>query len=234
MGHFTLTDAGLWIDEFDLSGDHNAVALEGVKLMSDNTTFGLANMSNVPGRTATRFGHAGYWSSVADSTYYTRLGVRNAVMSLAAEKVEGAAAYLSRVVTADYTPEGSIDETFRFSVAGEVDDITVRGYLANLIEAGGSNTCPAIQIGELAAGETMYVAIHISAITASDVDISVRSDDNSGMTSAATQLSSLNHSAVTVVWDTSIVGPIVNDDWWDVVVTVTGGTVTLAVLLGIN
>jgi hypothetical protein len=53
------------------------------------------------------------------------------------------------------------------------------------------------------------------------------------MTTPAVQLNSLNHTTTKVVWDTSIVGPV-TDDWWDVQVVVTGGTVTLAVFLGIQ
>jgi hypothetical protein len=240
MAHLTLTDAKLWLDQYDLTADHNALALECAKEGKDDTVFGLSGRRRLPGMLATRFGHAGYWNADAgtiDPVYFAAWGIRNSVMTVAPVATEGLTAYALRAVVADYTPFDStpVDETLRFAVAGESDDVTVRGILAqHLIAATGTQTSTAVQLGELAAGQTLYVALHITAITASDVDVNVRSDDNSGMTTPATQVSSLNHATTGVVWDTTVTGPLAGEDWWDVQTVITGGTVSLAVFLGIQ
>jgi hypothetical protein len=161
MSHLTLSNAGIWLDKYELTADHNALALECTKEKKDNTVFGFNGRRYLPGMLASRFGHAGYWQAEADTVdpvYFGAWGVKNSVMTLVPVRTEGLTAYTLRGVVADYTPFDStpVDETLRFAVAGESDDDVINGYLAKIEDAGGGTTGPAIQIGALAAGETRY------------------------------------------------------------------------------
>ena len=79
-------------------------------------------------------------------------------------------------------------------------------------------------LGAVAAGQSMFLALHVVAISgAPTFSVVLESDDNSGFTSPTTQLTSASYSAATGSEWQSVAGAI-TDTYWRVKWTVTGGT----------
>lgn len=80
------------------------------------------------------------------------------------------------------------------------------------------------QLGAVTAGQSMFLALHVLAISgAPTFSVILESDDNSGFTSATTRITSANYSASTGSEWQSVAGAI-TDTYWRVRWTVTGGT----------
>lgn len=80
------------------------------------------------------------------------------------------------------------------------------------------------QLGAVAAGQSMFLALHVLAISGSPTfSVVLESDDNSGFTSPTTRLTSASYSASTGSEWQSAAGAI-TDTYWRVKWTVTGGT----------
>lgn len=87
-----------------------------------------------------------------------------------------------------------------------------------------SGTGTGRQLGALSATQSMFLALHVVAISgAPTFSVVLESDDNSGFTSPTTRLTSASYSASTGAEWQSVAGAI-TDTYWRVKWTVTGGT----------
>ena len=102
----------------------------------------------------------------------------------------------------------------------------LQGLTANT--SASSNTASQ-QLGAVASGQTIYAAIHVVSTDATSIAFTLRSADNSGMTSSTTQASFTSVTGVTSEIK-SVAGPI-TDDYWDIAWTRTGGTTFTALMV---
>lgn len=87
-----------------------------------------------------------------------------------------------------------------------------------------SSTGTGQQLGALSATQSMYLALHVVAISGSPTfSVVLESDDNSGFTSPTTRITSASYSASTGSEWQSVAGAV-TDTYWRVKWTVTGGT----------
>lgn len=242
MAPRVLTDCKLWLDGFDLSGDMNALGLDYASETQDDTVFGDDTRSRLGGLKTFGFNHQGLWNGgddEVDDVLFGDIGLVDVLMSAAPEiGAAGETAYFGRIGLAEYSPAGVIGEIFRFTVSGEASDTPVQGTImlnGSALTASGNGT--ARQLGAVAAGEKLYAGIHVLAAsgTSPTLDVTVESDDNSGMTSATTRITFSQFTAIGSEWATPVDGAI-TDDWWRIDYTI-GGTspsFDVIVLLGIQ
>ena len=87
------------------------------------------------------------------------------------------------------------------------------------------------QLGAVSAAQTVYLGLHFIAASAS-ITVTLDSDDNSGMTSATTQITAVAQSAPGTQFLSS--AGAVADDWWRVDFVTAGGTFDIIAVVGIQ
>ncbi len=237
-----LTDASIWMNQWDISGQSNVarVTVEREELAAP-----------LFGSTATRV-TAGLWMaqlSAQGLTDFAPGAIQNILRGTFGQTV-------NVITTVSPTGvDGSYAETFlaRTFELKQLDDVPVGQLSAFAITAKSRGTVPVKgtllfnstdtangtgtgrQLGSVAAGQSVYAGLHVFAAsgTTPTLDVVIESDDNSGFTSAATRLTHAQKTTAGSDWQ-SAAGAI-TDDWWRVSYTITGGTpsFTFAVVVGI-
>lgn len=242
MAEFVLENAKLWLGGYDLSGDMNALALEYGAEAQDNTTFGQDTHSFMGGLKTIRASHEGLWNGgdgQVDDVLFARIASQNEPMSIAPETgADGETAYSFQSKVASYAPGAQVGELLAFNVSAEASaGPLVRGTIMHNAARAASANGVARQLGAVAAGSKLYAALHVIAVSGSSptLDVTVESDDGSGMASPSTQITFSQATALGAQWATPVAGAI-TDDWWRVAYTIGGGSpsFTFIVVIGIQ
>lgn len=165
-------------------------------------------------------------NGTVDDTLWAALGVDNVPRSVITNTADGSAAYLMRGATFSYTPlTGNIGEIAMGSrTAVASNSPLVRGKLLHptSVARTSSSAGTARQLGAVAAGKTLYAALHVLAVsgTTPSLTVLVQSDNASGMASPTTAITFSAATAVGSQWG-SVAGPI-TDDWFRVSWTISG------------
>lgn len=233
MSTQVLTDVAIYTDGYDLSGDHNAVALNYSAEMLDDTTFGSGGTrSRKGGLKVIGFSGEGFWNGGAglqDIVHFEKIGVANVPVTLApAGEALGNPAYFFRCNHGSYTVGAEVGQILPFSVTAEGSGGVgvVRGELMHVgSETTTGNKAAKVQLGAVAAGQSVYAAIHVLSVSGTNptLDVLVRSDADSSAGSETTRITFSEASAIGSEW-MSTAGAI-TDTWWDVSWTI-GGTDT--------
>ncbi len=235
----------LILDGYDLSGDHNSVALEYSRDELDDTMYGDGTRIILPGLrnvSLTGDGHIDFSVDGVDSRIFTAMGGSGTVLMLSPDGgAEGEIAYMFEPDAFSYQPlSASVGDIAPFSVSARArGSRLIRGTImqtANDAE-GSSFTTTARQLGALSSTQKLYMSVQCIAAsgTTPTLDAVVRSDDNAGMTSPTTRGTFTQITAGGVAeWLTPVSGAI-TDDYWDVDVTIggTGPSFTVIVVVGI-
>jgi hypothetical protein len=239
MSSLALTDAKIYVNGTDLSGQLNQVALEYAADTLDATTFGSTTRVNAGGLLAVNSAVEGLWDSstaaAPDPIIFANVGTADLPVVIVPQGATvGNIAYLFRAMRASYKPGGSVGELFKFSASmmGSGGQPLVRGKLFYSGSATGNTNGTAIQLGAVASGKYIYAAIHVFSGSGSFV-AKVQSDDNSGFTSATDQITFATVATGTAVaseWK-RLAGPI-TDDYWRITVT-NPATRNFAIAIGI-
>lgn len=245
MAVLAWTDVGVLVDDFELSTvakNFEAPTTE-VEVL-DTTPLGSSGWrTHIPGLKMASWSaevmqdHAA--DGVDDRLGIAALGSRYPVSVVPEGFTTGNVAYTFRANVFTYTPvAAAVDGLAMARMGGSGSGVpAVRGTLmvspSAAITSSGDGT--AYQVGAVSSTQNMYVALHVTAVsgTSPTLDIDIESDDNSGMTSATTQGSLTQATAVGSQWS-SISGPV-TDDWWRISYTL-GGTspsFTFAVVIGV-
>lgn len=240
MATLVLKDQKLWFDGYDLSGDMNAIALNYGADMVENTTFGNDTHTMQGGLKTVTMAHEGYWEGGTDNVddaLFNNIAVASKPISIGVEAgADGELGYMMQSLLAEYVPGGAVGEMFAFSLTAEANgDDLVSGTIMHNASRTSSGNGTARQLGSVAAGQKMYAALHVIAAsgTSPTLDVVVESDDNAGMTSATSQITFDQATAIDGQWK-SVAGAI-TDDYWRINFTI-GGTspsFTFIVTLGI-
>lgn len=239
MAHLVLSQAKIWLAQYDLSGVLNSIALEYGAGLQDDTNF-------ASGGTRTRVGglktvaaqvEGFFEGDTIDKELFDRIAVADVPISIAPEGgTEGNRAFTFRAMLGDYAPGGSIGEMLRFSAGGEASQgPLVRGTLMHNQARTATANGTARQLGAVSSTQRIYAALHVLAAsgTLPTLDIKLQSDDASGFLSAVDRITFAQKTAIGSEW-ASTAGAIA-DDWWRLAITI-GGTspsFTFAVVAGI-
>lgn len=241
MASFVLTDAKIWVAQYDLSGDMNAVALEEAVDPKDATTFGAGTRIHKGGLADVRLSAEGLFNAdLTDAVVPSLIGNTNSLvpLSVAAQgATEGNVAHIFPASLAEYQFGAPVGEMLAFSLqAAAVRTIPGSGTRARLARgqillstqktATGSGT--AFQLGAVGATQKLYVAMHVLAQSGGTPTLRVQSDDNGGFASATTRATSGS------IADWLVVNGPITDDWWRADWTFSGTNFTAIVIAAIR
>ncbi len=241
----TLKNAKLWMAGFDLSADHNQLEFNGAKDTPEDTRFGMDSRSYLPDGLVT-FGvsHAGMYDQdssatplkVDDVLFAEHVGTALTVMTFAAVGAVGDVGYSFNGITSAYQSiGGAVGDAHVFSATGLGTGDAVRGTIMEpgVTARSSSSNSSEFNLGDLAAGETVYAALHVIATTGSptlDVDIE---SDATGFASPTTRISFAQATAIGAQFlsDTTVTA----DDFWRAAWVFGGtGSITFVVNCGIQ
>ena len=174
-----------------------------------------------------------------DATLQPLLGTAGVVKSICTASADGSPAYLLQSIPLTYTPlTGAVGDLAMGAISGSSSTgPVVRGMLIHPsnVARTASGTGTGRQLGLVAAGKSIYGALHVIASSGTPtLDVIVQSDDNAGFTTPTTRLTFTQATGRTSQM-VSLAGAIADDDYWRVSYTIGGGTpsVTFAVTVGI-
>jgi hypothetical protein len=236
-----LQDAIVYLGGYNLTGHSNAIDAQYGAEMLDDTVFSDTTRSSKAGMKTFEFTVGGLQDyTTLDSVLYDYIGVTKQVFSFAPSSTdaEGETVFTIRGVNATYAPiGGTVGDLLPFEITGRASNTAlVKGELAGIGAKTSSSNATGSQIGALSATQTMYVAAHVTAVsgTSPTLDLTVQSDNSSGFSSATTQITLAQFTAIGAKWG-SVDGAI-TDDYWRLVWTIGGSstpTFTIFVTLGI-
>lgn len=245
MAKQILTNVGIFIDEFDLTADMNAIAIDRKAEAHDVTVFGngVVGRRRLGGLIVLSGQLEGFWeggTDAVDEVLWNRIGLGNTVASFApAGFAAGDAVYVSQVMKGEYSPQGEVSGVFRFSTSFEsnMEGGLAQGNILHNATRTTSGNGTAYQVGSVATGGSAWAALHVLAAsgTSPTLAVTVSSDDAVGFPSGT-----LRHTFLTAT-DVSnraqivqATGPI-TDDYWRISYTIGGGSpsFTFVVSLGI-
>lgn len=231
MASQVLTNASLYVDGVEMSGQMNALGVEyGVEAL-DETTFGDGTRRNKGGLKTTSMSHQGYWAPGTDAEVFSSIGGSTVVTVSSTAAAAGDQAYIARTLTTTYSPGAAVGELLAFSVDMESAGPLVEGtVLANTTVTGnGSGT--AYLLGALSAAQTLHAAVHIVSVTGGTLTVKIQSDNATGFASPIDQITFSGVTTETGQYGTK--AGAVTDTYWRANWTLTGGSATFIVSAGI-
>ena len=220
MAITTLTDARVYMAEFNLSGDHNKIGLDSGYRDAPNTVFGMTAESvkkTLAFVDLTGQGYVTLGSGLTIDALQGEIGVADVPVSVSPSGTEGDPVEFFKAMVANYKPFGGagVGEhmAFEFSAKGQGVQ-SAQGTIHGIGSKSSTGNGTGYQDGAAASTDTIYAALHVLSKSGSTptLDVVIESDDNSGFTSATTRLTFAQKTDVGSEF-LSAVGPF-TDDWW--------------------
>ena len=239
MGTFVQTALEVLISEFDVSADHNAVALVLSNEHKDSTRYGHSARAATPGLTkwvATGEGYNDFADDALDERLFGKIGLADELVTIAPLGASVTqVAYFGEAVQGEYTPVGDdVGEmlAFRWSAEGSGANGMVRGSVVFNAQPVASGNGTAFQLGAVSATQRVYLGLHFIGADAA-ITVTLDSDDVEGFGgSPETQITAVAQSAPGHQF-LSAAGAI-TDDWWRLEYTTGGGNFDIIALVGIQ
>ncbi len=241
MAHIVLTDAKIWWDGFDLSADHNQIALDYGADALDETAFGDTTHIRLGGLKTVQFNGNGWYSAdtdLIDPTLFGKVGnIGNALAVSPDGGDEGEVGYFFRPMLGAYNIGAEVGAILPFNAVAEAQEALIRGTVMQNGTETTSTQATERQLGAVSATQKLYAVIHVLSKSGTNptLDVLVRSAASTGMGGATTRITFAQATDRTSAWATPVSGAI-TDTWWDITWTI-GGTNTptfnFIVLVGI-
>lgn len=231
MAVFAYTDMSILVDDIEMAGHAKSASLSTEVTQLDTTSLASDGWVEMIGGNKSGSVQIEFMQDVADgsvdATLYPLLGTAGVVKSVCIGSADGSPAYLLKSIPLTYTPlTGAAGELAMGSISGSSSTgPVIRGKLLHPsnVSRTSSSTGTGQQLGAVAAGKSVYAALHVISAsgTSPTLDVIVQSDDNSGFTTPTTRLTFSQATGRTSQM-TSLAGAI-TDDYWRVSYTI-GGT----------
>lgn len=238
MATQVLTNAKVYVAQFNLSGDLKATRIDYGAEPQDETVFGDDTRSMRGGLKTVQLSHEGLWSGGTgnvDDVLWSRIGTADVPVTVSPDGGDaGEVAYLLNAIHAKYEPQASLGELFRFSVTANATGSLVRGtVMRNATETSSANGT-GFQVGAVSATQRIYGALHVITASASDtLDVIVESDSGDNwIGSETTRLTFTQATAATSEWK-SAAGAI-TDTWWRAKWTIAGASTSFTFVISIG
>lgn len=230
MANQVLKDARLWIGAYNLSGDANALVLEHLAELQDDTVLADVARSRISGLKGVALQCEGLWNAGAgeiDAPLHDDLGLADVPVTVCpiAGAAEGDKAFTFLAVQADYQRAAAVGELLRFSAGAQGRGAPlVGGELLHNATRTATGSGGARQLGALSSEQRMYAALHVITVSGGtpSLTVKVQSDEDSGFASPTDRITFAAKSAAGHDW--SSVAGAVTDDWWRVNFTISGTT----------
>lgn len=236
MGKYVLEDCKFWLDQYDLSGDMNAMALNYSADMQEDTTFGSDGTHTfLGGLKSVTIGHEGVLNTgvgEVDEVLFNKVSSLGSIMTIGPTSgADGEVAYMLQTLISEYSPGASIGELLSFSVSGEANENgLIRGTIMSNSPSSSSGVGITRALGAVSTGKRVYATIHVISGSGS-LDVIVVSDGDPAMGSPATRITFSNQSGPGSEFSSSSTVSI--DDNWRIEYTVSG-TFNFVVAVGIK
>lgn len=163
-----------------------------------------------------------------DDVQWAQLGVVSIPKSIAIGSADGSTAYLMNGIALSYSPfGGNPGELAMSSVrAASASSPIVRGKVLHpyATARSSSGTGTGRQLGAVAAGKSLYAALHVLSAsgTTPSLTVKVQSDDNSGFTTPTDRITFTAETDVTSHYQWGSVAGAITDDYWRISYTISG------------
>ncbi len=236
------TDLSILVGPSELAGHGKNVTLAVECAPLDKTNFQSAGYVELTGGSKSGTLSLDFMQDMAaagpDDSLWDLLGDSGVPKSLCTPSADGSVAYLCAGVPVTYKPiDGPAGELAMAAVSLKSSGVIARGRLLHpgATARTSSSTGTGRQLGAVAAGKSLYAALHVVEVSGStpSLTVKVQSDDNSGFTSATDRITFTAATARTFQWS-SVAGAI-TDDYWRITYTIsgTGPSFKFAVTAGI-
>lgn len=240
MAKSIIRGAKLWMDAFDLSGDHSGLALQLNGGAVDVTTLADVWRKFAGGLKGVALSQQGLWEAgdgKVDPVLFSKLAVADVPVTLSPTGVEGGTAYLFRAIQGEYSPGGAIGDAFAFSASAQGSGEFVRGILVHnrTITTIGDPGVQSFNLGPVGANQRLYWTTHVMSVSAGDtINFLVFSGDDAGMANGTLRDEFSSAIAAPGGFWRSIPGPIAQT-WWEINWSATGSdlSIPVAVAFGI-
>lgn len=222
-----------WLGSLNIGDYASTLAMEYGAEAADNTVLTDVYRSNAGGLLTFGFSadtYADYTS--ADLAIFNGVNTAVPLTFSTGTGADDEKAFMINALQVSATPiSGTVGDMAGTNISGNAVGRLVQG----IIEFNGSATTTATttgsQIGAVSAVESIYANLHVTAATGSALNVVVQSDNNSGFTSPTNRITFT--SATTVTSQNLNLAGAITDDYWRISYTVSGGSFTFAVALGI-
>jgi hypothetical protein len=243
MSSIVLTDAKVFVGQYDFSTRLNRVGLDYKAEPLNDTRFGHTTEVNVGGTKSVTCAVAGFGeegTGLITGAMFDRIGISGKPFSTGPQgNSAGDVMYTFDALTAKMAPfGGQHGQLLPFSgeALGDGSPL-VRGYLVapKAARTASSNSGTALELGAVSATQRVYAALHIFTVSGTNptIDVIVQSDDGLGFGTPTTRVTFAQAIAAGSEWQ-SAAGAI-TDTFWRVSWSI-GGTdpsFTFAVVVGI-
>lgn len=193
MGKTVLTDQIILVDDYDITGDANAIAVDYDAELKDSTTFQHDTRVNMGGLKTVEVSVSGLYSAdTQDAELFSNMGVAGKPISFTDEA--SGVSYFFNAIGGTYEIGTEVGEIMPFSLNAGATGNLVRGQVAhNARETAETSTDAGTgaQLGAVASGQKLYALLHVVESDGSGdqtLDLIIESDDNAGFTSGVTRL----------------------------------------------
>jgi len=229
MATSVLKNCKLYLAQYNLSADHNKIALSYGAEMKDDTVFGDDTKSNKAGLLTVGMSGEGFWQADADDyqvedVIWSKFATADVPMTICPTTgADGERAFSFKSVLANYVPGESVGELLKFTIEANGTGKLARGTIMATGAKTTTGNGTARQLGAVTATQKVYAAMHVIAVSGTDptLDMIVESDDAEGFASGVPRITFTQATAITSEWKTA--DGAITDDWWRASWTI-GGT----------
>lgn len=239
MARQVLKNAKIYLAQYDVSGDFNQVSLQSDTEGLDATTFGQTAKIEVPGLESVKF--SGKVFSQFDASdpkvediLMANLAVKDVPLTVSPlGGASGDLAWFFKAMVAGYSPGLVVGQLPTADVTASMSGgRLIRGTVLETGAKVAGSAGTAYQLGAVSATQRVYGALHILAISGGGTfTAKVQSDNAVGFPSGTDVLSFTAATAKGSEWKEA--AGAITDDWWRASWTLTAGSVTFAVVVGI-
>jgi hypothetical protein len=231
------TDVRIYWGGYDVTGDHNQVALEPTWADNADNRFGDVGKAFYPGIMDVKADAKGFF--LADDGTSVRMDAIAALgrsdtvpwplTVLPIGDAVGRVAYSLSSRQFSYKTGGKHGDSLPFEISHRPSRLTescelIRQHVAvPKASISATTTGTGVVLGVLAAGYKLVATVHMFGVTGGSWVVTIESDDNAPFASAVTRLTFT--AATDITRETKeLVGPVATDTYWRAVITKTGGT----------
>lgn len=222
-----------WLGSLNIGDYASTLAMEYGAEAADNTVLTDVYRSNAGGLLTFGFS-ADTYADYTDTDLAIFNGVNTAVPLTFATGTgaDDETAFMINALQVSATPiSGTVGDMAGTNISGNAVGRLVKGIIEFNSSASSFTTSTGSQLGPVAAGQSIYANLHVTAAAGSSLQVVVQSDDNSGFTSPTSRIVFTTTSGVTSQ-NLSLAGAI-TEEYWRVSCNISGGSFTFAVALGI-
>lgn len=246
MGVLALTSAYIYMGPLDFTGSSDELLLRAEAETRECTNWRSNRWREYKQTLKTStLSSGGFWSSESandvDPEFFNNLGVGGQVCTVGMQETEGEIAHIMRKLPTQVSFfEGSVGDLSRVKVEGAGSDGTIGQIRGKLFKAFGEvdstgATGTAIELGAIAADESLYGTLHTFGEPGTDITVIIESDAASDFASPTTR-ATFNGGSITTAagfWLNPVAGAV-TDTWWRVNVSAITDTWVIGAALAIR